>query len=174
MGFRGPIPVMPDSFKKLAGDLEDLADLLMNQELMNKIGLGVIRRNAQRTRRGVDAAGRPFVAAPTARPGSPYSPGHARRRTRRGLPTDKINFQFTLYGGSLEALNHVINRDLSDIHIMFTNPRAARIMAYHNVSGAGRSRVIRETLGLNAEDISMIETLVGKHADDALKRVRLL
>lgn len=160
---------MPDSTPEEAGRrLITLASALYSQKLMNRAGLAGVRRIQSRTRRGVDFEGRPFVSAPTAEAGSPYSPGHRSRREAKGLPVDKVNLQMTLYGGSMQTFTHTVAADFSSVALGFESARAERIMRFHNVDGAGRSRVIRQNIRLSGKDITDIEALVEDHVRDLI------
>ncbi len=150
---------MADDLQRLEQDLQELADGLQDQRLLRRIGLSVERRVRQRTRQGVDFEDSPF---------QDYSESYAKKRERKDLPTDKVNLQYTLYGGSMEQLDHVIARDLSGVEVLFATERAEDIMRYHNVEGAGESKVIRQNMGVTEEDIDEIEDLVGQHIDDLL------
>lgn len=160
---------MADDLAKLADDLEAFARSLQNQRLLSRIGLAAERLIKDRTRRGVDFEERVFERAPTAEAGSPYSPGHAQKRADQGLPTGLINLQFTLYGGSMEAFDHVVARDLQSVALRFTSARAERIMRFHNIEGAGKSKVIRKNIGLSRRDLDRIKDLVEDHVGDQIK-----
>ncbi len=152
---------MSAASQEYSGELLAFADDLRSRELLGTLGLSVERRIRKRTRKGVDYQGREFKE---------YSEAHAARRKRKGLPTDAVNLQFTLYGGSMDHLDHVVARDLSSVEVLFTSERAERIMRYHNVEGAGKSKVIRQNMGLSEQDEQDLRRLTGDFVDRLIRK----
>lgn len=152
------------SLFSLIQDLRIFSDKLEDQQRLSRIGLGGIRNIKERTRRGVDVDGRPF---------EPYSEGHARKRRAKGLPTSRVDLKFSLYDGMMDQIDHVIARDLRSVAIVIEDDEKEQLAVYHNIEGAGRSRVIREFFGLSDDEIDAIEELVGDDIDDQLDDLNL-
>ena len=64
-------------------------------------------------------------------------------------------------GGMMGALQ-IIKEDESSVTIGFSSEEAAKLAYYHTVSGAGKSRVIRDFFGITPEQVSELETLLMK------------
>lgn len=135
---------------------------LKNQALMNRLGLGVRRLIQDRTRKGLDVQGKPFRK---------YSGGHAKRRAKLGLPTHPVNLQMDDVSGMLRRIEHVVARDLSDVEVYIGDPVKERIAYYHNVSGAGKSRIRREFWGLAKKEESMLQDIVNAELKNVLRRL---
>lgn len=155
---------MPDDLQKLRDDFRDLGKRLVDQKLLNKIGLAGIRRIKDRTRRGVDYLGLSFKA---------YSEGHAKKRRKLGLPTGHVDLVFSLYDGMMQQLDHMVFRDLSGLSILIDDNEKQQLAVWHNIEGAGRSRVKREFFNLSDADVDEIDTLVGVHIDGLLESLSL-
>ncbi len=161
----------------IARDLEKLAALLQSQRLQNKIGLAAERKIKTLTRAGKDFKGRTFPAAPTAEPGSPYSPGHRRRREKghgsgKALQIHRKDLIFSEQGGMLEKIDHVVGRNLASVAIIIDDDRKSKIAGFL-MAGAGRSKVKHEFFGLSKRSVSEIKTLVGREIDAYLSVTNL-
>ncbi len=151
---------MADDLQKLMQDLDGFAGLLANQADLNKVGAGAHRLIQQRTRRGVDYLGNPFEA---------YSEGWAKTRAAKGLPTDTVNLQFTLYGGMMESMTWDATPQLDGVELYFNKDEKAKLAYYHTEAGAGKSKVKREFFALNDEDADKLAGLVADQIFEQLK-----
>lgn len=149
-----------DGFDELADDLHAVAAALVQESTLTRAGLGAQRRMQQRRRRGVDVRGSTFQA---------YSTSHARKRQREGLPTSPVDLKFSQYDSSADALDQAISPDLSTLELLFSDSRASQIAYWHNVSGAGKGRVIREWFALNTEDVDAIQGIIDDDVEQILK-----
>lgn len=89
-----------------AGDLEDIANL-------------ALRRIQVRTKKGLDAAGKPFA---------PYRPGTLRSRGKRGRKTDRVTL---LDKGLMQASMKATSEDGAGV-VFFANSKFGRIAHWHN------------------------------------------
>lgn len=112
---------------------------LHSADWLHALGLNAIRIIRKRTFAGKDVYGKSFQK---------YSPGYARKRERAGLLTHPVNLEFTRVSGMLDSLEHVVLQDLSDVQVKFTSDEAQQLARYHNIEGAGKSRVIRKFFGI--------------------------
>lgn len=156
---------MPDDLDNLVRDLRDLTAGLKNQRTLNKVGLAGTRKIKKRTRSGVDYLGNTFAE---------YSESHAKRRAAKGLPTSKVNLKFELYDSMLDYLDHEVSSSLDQVTILVDDDEKEEIAKYHNKEGAGKSKVIREFMGLTEDDEKEIAELIGEDIDELLNDTNLL
>jgi len=108
-----------------------------------KAGFRIIELINENIEKGVDIEDQPFAK---------YSPKYRIWKEKR-YPQDRGKVNLTAKGTMLQALNTVKAMD-NEITIGFDDEEQARIAYYHNISGAGRGRVIRKFLGLREEQYS--------------------
>ena len=133
--------------------------------MMDKAANKFIELVNEQIRQGVDENGQPFI---------PYSYGYfirknhlkSKARTKQGKlkamkkfdaawNAGKHKVNLTLTGNMLSALTPMnVNEPGFTAKIGFANPEAATIAFYHQISGAGRSRVLRKFLGLSQSNMS--------------------
>lgn len=89
-----------------AGDLEDIANL-------------ALRRIQVRTKKGLDASGKPFAS---------YRPGTLRSRNKRGRKTDRVTLADT---GYVQASMKATSEDGAGV-VYFTVSKFGRIAHWHN------------------------------------------
>jgi hypothetical protein len=159
------------AFDGLEAALRKAGDAFQNQKLLNKLGLGGIRLIKKRTRKGKNVQGQPFDRAPSAEGSSPYSPGHERKREKKGLPTGRIDFVFSLYGGMMEKIDHTVTNDLSDVTITIQDDDKRQIARYWNVEGAGPGEMIRRFWGLSGEETEKVRGLATDTIQQDLDRL---
>lgn len=149
-------------FDDIAQVLDDTLNGLRSRANLNKYGLAGIRLIKKRTREGIDVHGQGFQA---------YSEGHKKKRKAQGLPTQIVNLEFNDVEGMLAQIDHILNPDLDGVEIDILDPEKRRIARYHNIEGAGRSRVKREFFDLNDEERASIVQLVGEDLELALNEL---
>ena len=163
---------MADDLTDLHNDLETFAQALRNQKMLNKIGLAAERRIRKRTRQGKSVSGSRFQTPADDTLGA-YSKSHGRHRQEKGLPTDKINLEFSLYDGMLDAMTYDVARDLDGVTLYFDDEEKAEIASYITEQGIGTSGATYDFFGLNDEDNAEIEEIIDDHLTDALKMADL-
>ena len=144
-----------------------LIKALNSQKIYNKLGLAAIRIMRKRTRNSQDVKGQQFEL---------YSRGYAAKRKRAGLANPaKVTMEFSKTGGMLAAIDYEVFEVLGDqdefgyAEVSIKDPLKAQLAYYHNISGAGKGRVIREFWGIELdEEITQLETLANKEARDVL------
>ena len=136
--------------------LERLAEGLRSAALLHKIALAAERSVKSNTRQGLDADGRPFRRARTAKSGSPYSPGHARKRKAVGLPTNIVNLNFDTRTGMLSRIDHILASDLSSTTVLFTDAGKEQLARYAHDYG-------RVFFAVSDETQDRITEIVGEH-----------
>jgi len=149
---------------------KNFADKLLNrilkgfqsQRLLNMLGLAVRRIIQDRTRKGVDVEGKPFKE---------YSKGHARKREKLDLPVYPVNLQMDDVEGMLRKIDHAITREFEELKVFIDDPEKEQIARYHNILGAGKSKVIRRFWGLNDTEINKIHQIVGLEIANVLKKL---
>lgn len=142
---------------------------LVNTKVMREIGAGLMARIRARTMRGMDSAGRPF---------RPLSPGYAalKRKALRHARADltvsgrmlndmrisprrsEVTISFLSGGGTKASGRTLIQRSRS--------VGAADKAYWHNISGAGRRRVIREFFDLNDSDADFAQSVLESWLQD--------
>lgn len=83
----------------------------------------------------------------------PYSPAYAKFRGNRGRQITPVNLNFT--GRMLSAVaTRKVSRGVQEIY--FTRAEEARKAYFHNVTGAGKGRIVRPFFGFNQKEKSML------------------
>jgi hypothetical protein len=116
---------------------------LAREAIFTRAELAILRIIKKRTREGKDVRGASF---------RPYSAGYRRVRQRANRPTSPVDLIFSNAGGMLDSIEGFINQDLTKLSIEFNKPDKERLAYYHNISGAGKGKVIREFWGLSEEE----------------------
>ena len=112
--------------------------------MMDQLGLGAIFIIKQRTQKGFDVFGKEFQA---------YSEPYKKVRRRAGWKTSPVDLYFTKdIHGMLGSIDHVIANDLESVRILISEPGKDLIGRYHDILGAGKSKVIRQWWGIQAAD----------------------
>lgn len=163
--------------KALTDDLNQLASLLQSGALQNKLGLAAIRIIRTHTRKGQDADGNDFPAAPTATGGSPYSPGHARKRARglgagKALTTARKTLEYSEHGGMLSKIDHIVARDMEAVSVIIDDPAKEEIAGFL-MQGAGTSRVKHNFFDLSDQSVTKINSLAEREVDQYLTLTNL-
>ncbi|MEQ9309698.1 MAG: hypothetical protein RLN90_09600 [Balneolaceae bacterium] len=99
-----------------------------------------------------------------------YSKPYARKRELAGLGSD-VDLIFSRLSGTdtmMDSIDDIIFKDLSGVQLFFSNARAKELAGYHNIKGAGKSKVIRQFWGLSPADKDKLDTIVGDQSDDYL------
>lgn len=153
---------MPLEFetKRLEKLFAKLVDKLRNQALMNRLGLQAQRFIGKRTRKGKDVEGQDF---------KPYSDAYAKRRRRAGLQTHPVNLTWDNYTGMMRSIDHLVAHTYDKVLVYINDPTKRRIARYHNIKGAGKSKVIRRFMGMNEQERVKIDDIVNDAVAKILK-----
>lgn len=128
-----------------------LLDTLRLQVFWNKISLAVNRIIQERTRKGIGVGGEAF---------KPYSEQYAKKRGRAGLPINPPDLKFDEKSGMMKRIDHEIFNDYKAVEIFINSPEKEQLAIYHNIMGAGKSKVIRRFWGLSEEEKEKIYELI--------------
>jgi len=139
-----------------------LLSALRNQTLWNKLGLAGIRLIRKRTRKGTDVDGKPFKK---------YSKGYAKKRAKAGLPTHPVNLQFADVGSMLMSIDHIVYNNFEGVSVLFGDPAKEKLATYHNIDGAGKSKVIRKFWGLNESEEKQLADLAAREIENIIKKL---
>jgi hypothetical protein len=113
----------------------------------------------KRTARGLDYKGKPF---------KPYSRRWKAERRKRGKQTSRVDLNFTgrMLGDVLTMIDPASGRAV----VSFGGSGTGGGLAYyHNVSGAGSSRVRREFFALSEEDKENLKKMLEEHIDRVVR-----
>ena len=94
-----------------------------------------------------------------------YSPGHAAKRQKKGLPVGHVDLFFS--GNMLDALKTDVLTGAEIALIVGyidgkSESRAIELAGYHNLSGAGKNKIKRVFIGLtDAERQQVVQILKG-------------
>jgi hypothetical protein len=134
---------------------------------MQKAGIKVIELINDQVKDYLDEDGKPFIPysysyfvkkfrlKSTAKTKGGKSKAEAKFDAAWGAGKNKVNM--TRSGNMLSAMSPINPNDESlTAKIGFVNQEAATIAFYHNVSGAGRSRVIRRFFGLSPKSMLIL------------------
>lgn len=85
----------------------------------------------------------------------PYNKKYAAKRQAKGFQVATVDMKIT--GITRDNMDHRIGRDVDGPFIEYgylstAEPRARKIAGYHNITGAGESRVLRPWVGLTQEE----------------------
>jgi len=150
--------------KRLRKWLNKILDSIPSQALMNRLGLAAIRLIKKRTRKGVDVEDEPFRE---------YSEPYKKVRERAGLPTHPVNLTFNDIDGMMNNIDHLVARDFSKVLVYIKGSRNRRIARYHNVQGAGKSRVIRRFFAINKDEKKKLDSIAQQELKTVLKGLSL-
>ncbi len=139
-----------------------LLDALKNQQLWNKLGLAAIRLIRIRTRKGKDVDGKDFKK---------YSAGYKKKREKAGLPTHPVNLEFANVGSMLHKIDHVIYNEFDGVSVLIDDPHKEQIARYHNIEGAGKSKVIRKFWGINKEEEDKLVDIAAREVENIIKKL---
>lgn len=124
-------------------NFDHLLNKIQNQAILHKLGLAMERIIRKRTRAGEDIHGNKFPE---------YSEGHAKKRKKLNLQTEPVNLEMDTVDGMMHQLDSVISNDLSDVALVIDDPEKEQIASFHNIQGAGKSKVKREFWGIYKEE----------------------
>lgn len=131
------------------------------QDILNTLGLAVIRNMLGRTRKGVDVEGISFDA---------YNKQYAKRRKRKtGFPETPVNLTATKQREqrmmSTDNIIHEINGDYNSVEVFMKYPEKEQLAYFHHVSGAGKGRVIRRFFDVGEDEFVKLVELVDEYID---------
>lgn len=146
---------------KLSQDLRNLLtgnlQYLLNLDVWNSTGALIEFTIRRRTERGV------FLNAGYTKT---YSKGWKRRRVKRGRQVSHVDLFFE--GNMLKAL-HSKGEIRPQLAVMsagyitgLSEVQATNIAGFHNLTGAGKNRIIREFIGLTQDEADSIITRIEK------------
>jgi len=156
------VPVS-DTNKDKIDRLSRITEIFQDAPFLQRIGLAFatfVRENTIPKNR--DIYGNPFQE---------YSDLYAGKRERAGLGTD-VDLIFSRLKGidaMMDSIDDLLLKGLSGVAMFFRNSRAEQLARYHNIEGAGKSRVIRRFWGLTDEHKQKITDMVGEHANEFLR-----
>jgi hypothetical protein len=119
---------------------------VVTPELLSELGEAVVKIIRERTAGGIDVEGRAF---------QPYSEGWEKERRKRGKAKAPVDLNFK--GNMLASLKANVNTTGCEVVVSFENAKEAEKANFHNVSGAGSSRVRRQFLGLTNREVDSLE-----------------
>jgi len=123
--------------------LEIIKESFESSKVLNELGLAAQRIIMKRTREGKDYQGNQFQS---------YSEAYKKKRQRAGLPTDPVNLLFNEIDGMMMSIDYKAIDSSNTAQLFFEDNAKARLAEFHNESGAGRSKVIREFWNLSEEE----------------------
>jgi hypothetical protein len=155
--------------------------MYLGKAQLTEIGILAVEAINDNVRRGVDGEGRPL---------EPYrSIGHWMKKNRKRLTktqkkqgktamdvfgsqmrSTQVDMQHT--GEMMAALTYRVDAASNSVTLFFATKRAERKAFWHNISGAGKSRVLRKFMGLQPGQINKIKETVpelAKKGDVAFK-----
>lgn len=140
---------------------ERLIKALNESKVLNKIGLAASRIILRRTRQGKDISGSSF---------KPYSKSYQKKKKKMGFAdVTTVNLEASRVGSMLSAIDYETSFD--SVILYFNKPAKEQLAYYHNISGAGKSRVIRKFWGIEMRDeLDALTNLANKEAKEILKR----
>lgn len=143
--------------------LRKVVDVFKDREFLQNIALSFQTFVRERTiMKNKDIHGVPFRE---------YSEEYAKVRERNNLGLD-VDLIFSRLEGTdamMESIDDLVFKDLSGVAMFMDNERAEELAIYHNIKGAGKSKVIRQFWGLTDEDKEAIVEMIGEHSLDYLK-----
>lgn len=114
-------------------------DSSRRQVFLNKMALAVRYILRKRTSQGMDVDGKPFV---------PYSEKYAKKRAKKGLPITPPDLIFDETSGMMHRIDHEVFNDNKSVEVFINTPEKEQLAIYHNIDGAGESKVLRRFWGL--------------------------
>ncbi|TAN62859.1 hypothetical protein EPN18_03895 [bacterium] len=122
---------------------------VVTPELLSELGEVAVKMLRERMAKGIDVEGRPF---------QPYSAGWKKARVKRGKASAPVDLNFE--GNMLASMKAIVNAAGGEVAISFENGKEAEKANFHNVSGAGSSKVRRVFLGLTESEADVLEELL--------------
>jgi hypothetical protein len=137
-----------------------LADIFLRRQALDRIGLQIGTIIKRRTAQGYDYHGQKFQY---------YSKGHMKKRSAEDLPIANVDLHFSMYDGMMDRIDYSIDNNL--VTMYFSDEKKEQLAFYHNVSGAGRSRVIREFWNLSESEMAQVMALYEEDMNAILKEL---
>ncbi len=137
---------------------ENLITAQLLADLAGEARSAILKRTAQ----SMDYKGKPF---------KDYSRRWKAERRKRGKQTSRVDLNFTgrMLGDVLTRIDPANGRAV----VSFGGSGiGGRLAYYHNVSGAGSSRVRREFFALSEEDRENLKKMLEEHIDGVVRDVR--
>lgn len=126
---------------------------MISERTLQQIGDAAISLIREQIDAHTDIDGKPY---------KPYNRAYYLRKKRKKSASDSElkAVDFTVTGNTRAALTVLgVDEKNGTIKIGLSNPEAAQTMFYHNVSGAGRGRVLRRNLGLQKKNRERLEQI---------------
>jgi len=114
----------------------------LKEQTLRKAGLRIIDIIRQKTKKTLDYRDEPLAK---------YCPQYRIWKEKK-YPQYKGKVNLTMTGNMLRSLVVILAGD-NTIRIGFENEEASQLAYYHNISGAGRGRVLRRFLGISDEGL---------------------
>lgn len=148
-------------------EVEELLTLLQKRikdnKLLNKIGFSIEKMIQDRTEKGESVDGTSF---------QPYSQQYAQKRAQHGLPTSPVDLKWNQHSGMMSSLDHKLSRDSQRLGVYIRGSRNRRIARYHNIKGAGKSKVIRRFMGITRKEEERLVDFYEDGLNDIVKKVQ--
>jgi len=142
----------------LASYIKGVQEGLVTESMLEGIASKVKENIIKRTGEGRDFRSERF---------SPYSKEWKRKRAGSGKETAVVDLKFT--GKMLAGIHSEAVKGKNEARLYFDDFAEGKKAAYHNVTGAGWSKVKREFFGLGAEDKKFIRGVLLDHIEKVLK-----
>lgn len=150
-----------DDNKETIDRLRNILSLIYSEDVMEKVGNTYRTKVKDRTEMGLDIHERKF---------KPYSKAYARKRLKLGEPVDIVNLRIDHFNGMLLKIDHLVFNDLKGVQAYINDSDKAKIGRYHAVTGAGKSRVIREWWGLSDKQAEETAEIIGVKINEILEQ----
>ncbi len=103
-------------------------------------------------------------------PFTPYSKSYKNKRAKAGKRTDVVDLSWSnsvpFRMVSQHNIIHQVNGSYDTVVVFMKNKEKEQIAYYHQISGAGRKRVIRKFFGLSEIDVQDILKVVESKAEE--------
>jgi len=145
----------------LASSIRKISKGLVTRDLLGELSSRAKEVILERTDREMDYSVERF---------RPYSKGWSAERAKKGKTASVVDLSFE--GKMLGDIKAGVDITGGEARVYFANPGSEGKKAlYHNVTGAGGSKIRREFFGLGEGDGDVLEKIVFDHIRGLLKRV---
>lgn len=132
---------------------------LVDKELLEKLGRLLRDRIIDRTKRGIGVDGKKLKG---------YSKSYKEKRARAGKQT--AHADLTWSGDMLKNITPGVNVEKGEVVLFFPDQAQREKAWFHNVGGAGKSKVVRKFFAFNDDDVAAIKELVAAHVVKVFER----
>lgn len=133
------------------------------QKILEREGLKVIRIIKDRTRKGLDIDGNPFRA---------YTFKYMEYKQKLGfIKLSEVNLTLHPKDGMMGRIDSKVDLSDNSLTVYINSADKERLALYHNIEGAGKSRVIRRFWGLSDKEKMLISDDVQKQINQIIKQL---